>query len=251
MRMLSVLAKGVEVLRTPGALRALLTWPKFSLASFNIVRRLQQAGVAPMTVIDVGANVGQFSVAASKLFAGARLFPIEPDPRVAVKLRGNLDAAAAGNLLVTAVGDRCGEATFNVNRDSQVSSLLPLGKDRVASFPGSTVLETITVPLATLDSLFSSRSLEEPVLLKIDVQGFEDRVIAGAQQLLQRVEWVLMEVAFSSLYDGERDFESINALMQSANFHFVRPMNIHISPTTGEIIEMDVLFRRGGSHDVA
>lgn len=249
--MLSVLTKGVEVLQTPGALRALLTWPKFSLASYKIVRRLQQAGVAPMTIIDVGANVGQFSVAASKMFVGARLFPIEPDPRVAVKLRGNLDAVAADNLLVTAVGDRCGEATFNVNRDSQVSSLLPLGRDRVASFPDSTVLETITVPLTTLDSLFAGRRLEEPVLLKIDVQGFEDRVIAGAQQLLQQVEWVLMEVAFSSLYDGERDFESIAALMQAANFRFVRPINIHTSPTTGEIIEMDILFRRCESLDSA
>lgn len=232
----------LELLKTPGAFSSLLKWSKFSLAAFQIISRAKLAGVQPRTVVDVGANIGQFAVASKHLFHDARIFPIEPDARIAERLRKNVGMSVAENVRVTAVGDNQGTATFHVNRDSQVSSLLPLGEDRIESFPDSRVVEEITVPVTTLNDLFGGVELAEPILLKIDVQGFEDRVIAGASLFLKRVRWVLMEVSFSKLYEGERDFETIVDLLKGHGFRFVRPMNFHISPKTGEIIEMDALF---------
>jgi len=232
----------LELLTTPGATSAFFKWPKFSLAAFLIISRAKLEGVKPNSVVDVGANVGQFAVASTRLFHGAEVFPIEPDPRTADQLRKNVGMPVANNVRVTAIGDNVGAATFHVNGDSQVSSLLSLGDDRIKSFPGSRVVEEINVPVTTLDVLFDGVDLAEPILLKIDVQGFEDRVIAGAGVFLKRVHWVLMEVSFSKLYDGERDFETIVDLLKAHGFRFVRPMNFHISPKTGEIIEMDALF---------
>jgi FkbM family methyltransferase len=239
-----VLQRAMELLQTPGAVAAWLTWPKFSLASFSIMRRMERAGLRPATIIDVGANVGQFAVAACKTFKGATVISIEPDSRIGEKLRRNLRKEARANVLVTAVGDRVGEVDFNVNRDSQVSSVLALGPDRARAFPSATVVSTIAVPITTLDALFCDKKLEEPILLKIDVQGYEDRVVAGAGKFLGRVHWVLMEVSFGRLYEGERNFESIHSLMKDAGFEFVGPMNFHSSPDSAAIIEMDALFRR-------
>lgn len=238
--------RSLELIQTPGALSACLKWPRFSLAAFQIISRAKLAGVEPKTVMDVGANIGQFAVASSRLFEGATVFPIEPDPQVAEQLRKNVGMPIAENVRVTAVGDSVGTATFHVNRDAQVSSLLPLGTDRIESFPDSRVVEKITVPVTTLDALFDGVALAEPILLKIDVQGFEDRVIAGAGSFLERVRWVLTEVSFSKLYEGEGDFETIVDLLKVHGFRFVRPMNFHISPKTGEIIEMDALFESMG-----
>ena len=240
--MIARILRILELLKTPGALSALLKWPKFSLAAFQIISRAKLAGVKPKTVVDVGANVGQFAVASSRLFTDAEVFPVEPDPQVAEQLRKNVGMPVAKNVRVTAVGDSVGTATFHINLDPQVSSLLPLGEDRIESFPESVVIEKITVPITTLDVLFDGMVLVEPILLKIDVQGFEDRVIAGASVFLERVRWVLMEVSFSNLYEGEREFEMIVALLKRHGFKFLRPMNFHISPKTGEIIEMDALF---------
>ena len=247
--MISHIQRILELIKTPGALSALLIWPKFSLAAFKIVSRAELAGVKPKTVVDIGANIGQFAVASSRLFEGAVVFPVEPDPRVAEKLRKNVGMPVAENVRVTAVGDSIGTATFHVNRDPQVSSLLPLGVDRVEFFPDSRVVEEITVPVTTLDVLFDGVELAEPILLKIDVQGFEDRVIAGAGVFLERVRWVLMEVSFSKLYESERDFETIVDLLKKHEFRFVRPMNFHFSPKTGEIIEMDALFEVMGTQE--
>ncbi len=233
----------LEMIRSRGALEAYFKWPKFSLAAFQMISRAKLAGVQPRTVIDTGANIGKFTVASSRLFLDAEVFPIEPDPLVAKQLYKNVGPSIANNVRVTAVGDKTGTVTFHVNRDSQVSSILPLGEDRIGYFPESTVVNQITVPLITLDDLFGDVRLEEPILLKIDVQGFEDRVIAGASELLSRVEWVLMEVSFSKLYEGERDFNSIVELMKKQGFNFVRPLDFHISPKNNEIIEMDALFQ--------
>jgi len=238
------LQTAVELLSLPGAVAGVLTWKKFSLAAFKIVMRLKHAGVDPATVIDVGANAGQFSVAVSKGFPRAALFPVEPDPATAEVLRSNVPAAVAANISVTAVGERVGTIEFQVNADSQVSSVLPLGDDRKLSFPGSSVQRMMSVPLTTLDALFGARALAAPVLLKIDVQGYEDRVIAGATVFLQKVRWVVMEVSFARLYEGEKDFPSMLALMSGQGFRFVRPLNFHTVGKSGAIIEMDALFEK-------
>ena len=67
----------MELINTPGALWAALRWPKFSLSAYQIITRAKMLGVLPKAVIDVGANIGQFSVAASKLFQLETIYPIE------------------------------------------------------------------------------------------------------------------------------------------------------------------------------
>lgn len=242
--MLTRLIRILDLVRTPGAVGAMFAWPKFSLASYLVVSRMKRAGVQPRTIIDVGANVGQFAIAADRLLGEVTVFPIEPDPNVVKELQRNVGKSIAERVLAVAVGDQAGTVPFHVNANRQASSLLPLGADCRESFPEAKIVETISVPLETLDKLFGEMVLTPPVLLKIDVQGYEDRVLAGAVHLLRRVDWVLVEVAFSKLYDGTRSFDFIVEMMAGQSFRFVRPVDFHLSPVTGEITEMDALFAR-------
>ena len=234
--------KIAELINTSGAFFAFIKWRKFSLAAFKIISRARLAGVEPRTVIDVGANIGKFTIASYHLFQGVNIFSIEPDPRVAKQLRKNISKKFAANIRITALGSDIGQATLCVNSDSQVSSILPLGKDRIKSFPKSKVVEEINIPITTLDTLFEGVNIERPILLKIDVQGYEDRVILGSCKTLQRIQWIIIEVSYSNLYEGESDFEKIVEILRLHGFRFIRPLNFHTSPTTGEIIEMDALF---------
>lgn len=236
--------KILELFHYKGAVKAFLKWKIFSMASFKIISRAKLAGVHPSTIVDVGANIGQFSVTAANIFPNATLVSIEPDPIIAEELRSNLPEAYRENVKVFAVGDTCGEVIFNVNADSQNSSILPLGIDRKAAFPENVVLREIPIPLVTLDSLFSNEKLKKPILLKIDVQGFEDRVIKGAVHFLADVDWVILEISFSKLYEGESEFNSLNNMLKNLGFVFLRPLNFHLSPINSEIIEIDALFTR-------
>jgi len=108
LKILSKLHRISELLSVPGALHCALTWKKFSLAAYLILMRIKEAGVRPATVLDVGANVGQFSVVASYLLPEADIYPVEPDPVTAKRLRSNLVQRVAANVIVTAVGERAG-----------------------------------------------------------------------------------------------------------------------------------------------
>jgi FkbM family methyltransferase len=242
--MLRLLIKFLEILNTPGALLALIQWKKFSFSSYKIINRAKLFSINPKTVIDVGANEGQFTVACSKLFENVNIYPIEPSQKVALKLKNNVGNLASQNVIITAVGDYIGYANFNVNSDSQVSSLLDLGKERVQYFPHSYVMDKVEVPITTLDELFAKKVLEKPIMLKIDVQGAEDLVIKGARQILNQIDWVLIEVSFGRLYKGEKSFNLIVEMMAECGFKFLKPLNFHTSPKTLEIIEMDALFKK-------
>src|SRR5215471_14295105 len=81
--------KSVELLLDPGAIRGLATWPLFSLTSYQVVKRLLAKGIAPATILDVGANVGQFAVAAAILMPSAAIHSFEPLPACVQRFRRN------------------------------------------------------------------------------------------------------------------------------------------------------------------
>jgi FkbM family methyltransferase len=236
------LHKIVSALEDRRSLGALLTWPKFSLESFLVVSRLAKQGVLPKTVIDVGANAGQFATAAAKLWPDARIYSFEPDPAVAEVLKKNARNLNQITVFPHALGDSVGAIDFHVNTLNQASSILKQSKVRREIFPEQTVSGIIKIEIQTLDSAVSKLQLESPVLLKIDTQGYEDRVLRGARETLKSVDFVLLEASMNSLYDGELTFTEMVKLMDELGFSFLRPLSWHLAPRTGEIIEMDILF---------
>lgn len=244
MGIIEQLHKVLSAMEDRRSIPALLTWPKFSLASFIIVSRLTRRGISPKTVLDLGANVGQFAIAAAKLFQEVQIHSFEPDPEASQILRKNVSRFDNITVHQMAVGDTAGEIDFNVNKNTQVSSILPLARARINAFPDAIVSKSIKVKIETLDNVFLDADLQRPILLKIDVQGYEDRVIKGAERILTRIDYIVAEVCFHPLYEGEITFTEIVYMILGCGFKFLGPLNWHLSPITGEVIEMDVLFGR-------
>ena len=242
-----LLNKITVIVRNPGVLKALLTWPKFSFASYMINYRLKNSNVEPKTIVDVGANVGQFAVAASKFFNQSMIISIEPDPMVSKELKKNLRGHLNFEVITCAVGNTIGKVKFYKNQDSQVSSILEIGGMRKSLFPESRVTDEVDIPINTLDALFDNRNIESPILVKLDVQGAELMVIDGARDFLNKVKWLVIEIAFVDLYKGEPSFEKICKMLDLHGFEFIKPLNFHASPSGLEIIEMDAFFQRRGS----
>lgn len=121
--------------------------------------------------LDIGANVGSYTVLASKV-CGARTIAFEPDPEVAVVLSNNIRTNkidALASVRRTALGDHSGEIGFTTGLDTT---------NHVVG-PGDDVSQT--VPLARLDDIPEAAA---PTLIKLDVEGFEERVLAGAARVL-------------------------------------------------------------------
>jgi FkbM family methyltransferase len=223
---------------------AALTWPKLSLTSFSMVRGLASQGLLPRTVIDVGANTGQFAVAAAKIFPNVEVHSFEPNPACAHALIRNVRSLPNVKVHQLALGDTAGEVEFHVNSHSHSSSILPLSVNHKEAFPHAREVRTIQVPVSTLDKVFEASTFVRPVLLKLDVQGYEAQVMRGAPELLKRVDFVVLETSFKPMYEGELLFTEIAQLMAEFGFAFSRPVGWLNDPGTGEIIQMDALFER-------
>lgn len=228
----------------PSSIKSFLTWPKFSLSSFLIINRLKQLQIKPRYIIDVGANVGQFSIAAKELFDDPLIVSIEANRNIKKEFLQNTKKYKKIEFYSSAVGDKDGFVKFYENSDSQVSSILKLGKNRKLFFPNSDVINEELIKIKKLDSLLKHRRFDNDVLLKLDVQGAEEKVISGSKNLLKKIKWIVIEISFSDLYLNEPKFDSLCAQLKILNFGFVSPLNFHFSRDKKTIIEMDALFIR-------
>jgi FkbM family methyltransferase len=237
-----MLNKILELVSIKGALLTRINTKKFSLASYKMIRRMIKTGVSAKTIIDIGANKGQFSNLAYHMFNPDKIIAIEANPDLAKDLNKNLSHIENKTILMTGIGNKDGELSFNFNTDSQVSSFLKNDQDRLNYFPNDRTFKKSNLPIAKLDSLINQSNLDGPILIKIDVQGFEKDVINGAINNLKRVKWLLLEISFSSLYVGQPNFQEIVNILNNLGFTFVGPMDFHENPERSSIIEMDALF---------
>lgn len=223
---------------------ALISWPKFSHTSFRMVSSLLAQNVVPRTVIDVGANVGQFAIASAKLFSDVKIYSFEPNPDCLSSLKKNISALSNDvRVYSVALGGTEGEVTFHVNSHSHSSSILRLAETHKAAFPDAMECRDINVRMSTLDAMLAEVTLTPPVLLKLDVQGFETQVLAGAGNTLQQVDYVILEASFKPMYEGEMAFLDVISLMGRLGFEFLRPVGWLPDTGTGEILQADLLFR--------
>lgn len=233
-----------QLVQSKGAISAFFNWPKFSVTSFNMVSSLLKQGICPRTVIDVGANVGQFAIASAKLFSGVKIYSFEPNPDCVIALQKNVSALSNVCVYQVALGDSEGEVTFHVNSHSHSSSILPLADTHKAAFPDAVECRDIRVRMSTLDAMMINVPLQPPVLLKLDVQGYETQVLSGAGKALERVDYVILEASFKPMYEGEMTFLDVISFMGRLDFELMRPVGWLSDAHTGEILQADLLFRR-------
>ena len=242
--MINRLCRIATLLASPSEVMAALLWPKFSVTSFKMISDLACQGILPKTVIDVGANVGQFAVASSKLFPDVVVYSFEPNPECVGLLSKNVDSLGNVSVFPLALGDKTGEVVFHVNSHSHSSSILPLAENHLGAFPNAKEIGVIKVKVSTLDTIFSNIELATPVLLKLDIQGYEAQALRGGEETLKSVEYVVLEASFKPMYEGEMLFMDIVRLMEGYGFSFKRPVGWLNDPNTREIIQMDALFQR-------
>jgi FkbM family methyltransferase len=192
--------------------------------------------------------VGQFAVACAKIFPGVSVHSFEPLPDCVRQLNRHVARLGDARVYPIALGAQSGEVVMHVNSHSHSSSILGLGERHRRAFPRAREIDQIKVKMSTLDLEMERMSFERPTLLKLDVQGYESQVLQGATETLKRVEYVLLEASFRPLYEGEKTFMDIARMMEGRGFEFLRPVAWLSDPHNGEVLQVDALFAKSGSH---
>jgi FkbM family methyltransferase len=155
---------------------------------------------------DIGANIGSYSVLAGAV-VGAHGVAVEPIAATASKLRRNLVANGLNDrfdIAQVCVGAQAGTVQMSTDRDTT---------NRVVTATGE---GTTAVPMTTLDALFA---VDTPIMLKIDVEGLERDVLAGASRILAdpTLQAIVLEVIGTAEHAA-----SVLATLHEAGFTPVR-----------------------------
>ena len=164
------------------------------------------------TVVDVGANVGQWSTMLLDLVTPEKLIIVEPQPSAFVQLEQLFGSRANVELHRVAVGESDGTTKFRVTRDTTGASVLPPKEEMRELVGGNWSVEAeIEVPMKKLDSLL--HHIAGISLLKIDVQGYEKAVLAGSLECLARTDFLLIEANYMPQYIGGSWFGEIHQIL--------------------------------------
>lgn len=233
-------------LATAGKALRLLSRPRFVRAALgNRVAAAVEHGPAirhsrAASLVDIGANKGQFSLAFRALRPEARIVAFEPLPEAA----DTYERLFAGDRLVSlqrvALAEAGGSADFHVTDRRDSSSLLKPGEGQAAAFGVRDEL-TITVPVKRLDECVSFSELPRPVLVKIDVQGGELAVLKGCDKL--DADFVYVELSFVELYEGQPLFDEVADHLGKRGFRLAGVFNPTVTERFGPT-QADFLFER-------
>jgi FkbM family methyltransferase len=163
-------------------------------------------------VIDVGANIGVLSLAASRLVTEhGHVYAVEAHPLTASKLRRNIELNSRQNITVfqVALGERAGMVQFADRRDDDSQNAVVFDENK-----------SIKLPMLRLDDLPIQTG--EIALVKIDTEGYEKFVLAGAKKTLERTRCVYFE-AYELLFRRfGYSFTDLTAIFAKFDFEVYR-----------------------------
>ncbi len=142
-------------------------------------------------ILDVGANCGLFSVLAAQHYPSARIYAFEPAPDLSVLANKNLEGHG-GIVIQKAVAGESGKTTLFINNNSQqTNSIIRSAVMAAGKLTGEYEVKTIS-----LDDFVKAEGIEKIDVLKIDVQGAESLVLAGASEALKKTSALIVEISF-------------------------------------------------------
>lgn len=211
----------------------------------RLARMLAHHGVD--CVLDVGAHTGGYAETLRAAGYGGTIVSFEPQPEVhqtlCVKARRDALWYVAEPM---ALGEREGTADLHVAGNSTSSSLLPMLDTHVAAAPQSATVVRTTVPLRRLDGVaHPALTAARAPFLKVDTQGYEAQVLAGAAGLLPRLVGVQIELSFTPLYAGQMLYGALCAQLEAAGFALWAMLPGFTDPATGRMLQADGVFFRG------
>lgn len=208
---------------------------------------ISEKGFHPRTIVDVGVAYGTPWLYDS--FSKSYLVLIEPNDDFIPYLK-TISDQRDGEFHIFAAGESEYDTILRINvRRPTSSSLLEIStslRDMIEANNPPMTLEEKPIQVRPLDSIYSTK-FEKPILIKIDTEGYELSVVAGAGKFLDNTEIVIAEVNVRKRFEGSYSFcDFINA-MRTRKFHLYDVIDLGQFGRDGPLMYMDAVFVREDS----
>lgn len=195
-------------------------------------------------VFDIGANSGQFACQLRDMGYRGRIVSFEPLTSARDDLALNSKNDPLWDIAPqAAIGSINGETTIYISGNSVSSSILNMLDVHAIVAPESVYVGKEIVPLRRLDSFTKLYVRADSILfVKIDTQGYEDRVIEGASELLQQTAMLQLELSLVPLYEGQCLYDEMIANINSLGFDLWAISPVLTDVYSGRLLQIDATF---------
>jgi FkbM family methyltransferase len=200
------------------------------------------------TVLDIGANTGQFASQIHRILPDATIYSFEPIEDCYRELLKRMKHIPKFHAINFALGNRNGQAKIYRNDFTPSSSLLPMEELHKRAFPFTAHVSSENIEIRRLDDILGDLDIVKNVLIKMDVQGTEDKIILGGEKLLSRASILIVETSFQTLYKDQPLFDTIYDLLREREFVFMGSEQSLRNPKDGSILQSDCIFVRATNH---
>lgn len=226
------------------AVQSLLRGVGYEFVRWPLAHFLRQHTID--TVLDVGANDGEYARTLRSIGYKGRIVSFEPLSRAFDALSAAAASDPDWHAVRLALGDTAESTVIHVAGNSASSSLLGMLPRHTAVAPQSAYVAEEIVTMERLDAVFDSHVKPgSRVFLKIDTQGYESRVLSGAEGVLDRVVGLQVELSLEPLYEGQSMAEDVMAWLRRRGFqpHWVN--HGFKDAKSQQLLQIDALFFRG------
>lgn len=206
------------------------------------LKLLRSLGFSPKAIFDVGASTGGWTKAVHHIFPDAHFYLFEPLAPFSSQYQLGLESIKSTvdyTLFPFALGRECGTSTIVVRPDFVTSSML-------TEYTNDTTYKQ-EIPLMTLDAVIQKHGLPYPELIKIDTQGFELNILAGATEALKHADVLMLECWLVRGYGPETPLLLELATWLARHDFYLFDFGGSYRESSGVLISPDCYFIRGSS----
>lgn len=195
---------------------------------------------------DVGANVGSYVEQIRKQGYLGKVVSFEPTSAAHKVLLSQSSKDSNWSVYERcALGDNNGTVQINISLNSYSSSVLPMSQLHLDAAPGSEFVSQESVPIFRISEIWKSKfSQYRKVGVKIDVQGFELDVLAGAMEMIHFIEFIQIEMSLVKVYEGQSLYTDVDSLLRSYGFFLWKVLPGFFNPQTGQLLQFDGIYVR-------
>jgi FkbM family methyltransferase len=230
---------GLEIRRIPDEQFLISCDPQMHLRMDLLLQDLRKRGLRCECIMDVGANRGNWSRMAKKVFPEARFTLIEPQVEMKPELEQFCAHYLDSSYFLAGAGQQHGKLTLTIWEDMQGSSFLPKPDTHLRMIGKQRDVEIITI-----DDLIAAKACPIPDMIKLDVQGFELEALKGASATFGRTIAYILEVSLFSFSDvpGMPVFYEVVDFMQKKGYVVYDFAGFLRRPLDGALGQCDICF---------
>jgi len=193
---------------------------------------------------DVGANTGQYAKMLWSAGFKGTIYSFEPQSQAFKKLHEKAVRHSEWKTFNIGLGDTDGTAMINISKNSVSSSILDMNKLSIDIIPETEYISKEEIGVNRLDTFLNEIKFDKRFFLKIDAQGFESKILGGAEGCFDNIYALQLESSYVSLYKEEKLFDEMKTFIESKGFYLCSLESGFSDPRNGRLLQVEMIFLR-------